>query len=104
MPENYDFFQHWLEDIPEAAYYSAEPFQGGFAPTAQRYWQGQYGNIQNQYMGELGKQLRAGQAPTKTFTDFLGDYPWTERYTAMGPRLRPGGATTRYAPSVRRMY
>jgi len=99
-----EFFSGWLEDLPEAAYYSAAPFSGGFSPAAQRYWQGQRGNLQDQYMGEWGRQLRENQTPTLSFTDFLSDYPWTERYTALGPGLRPGSGTSRFAPGVRRFY
>lgn len=66
-----EFFSGWLEDLPEAAYYSAAPFSGGFSPAAQRYWQGQRGNLQDQYMGEWGRQLRENQTPTLSFTDFL---------------------------------
>lgn len=99
-----NFFSGELEDLPEAAYYSAAPFSGGFSPAAQRYWQGQRGNLQDQYMGEWGRQLRENQTPTLSFTDFLTDYPWTERYTALGPGLRPGSGTSRFAPGVRRFY
>ena len=101
---------------PQAAYYSAapfgggataaSPFGGGFSPASQSYWSGQYGNVMNQYQGELGRAMRRGdEDPYRMkFTDFLEDYPWTERYTALGPRQRPGGSTARFAPSARRMY
>lgn len=101
------FLAQEMETLPEAAYYSATPFAGGYSPAAQRYWSGQFGNLQNQYMGEWGRQYRAGEDPLKqgyTFTEFLSDYPWTERYTALGPRLRPGAGTSRFAPAARRMY
>jgi len=97
-------FESFLEDVPEAAYYSAAPFTGGMTPTQRQYWSGQYGNIQNQYMGALGQQMRAGQRPSMQFTDFLETYPWTERYTALSPRLRPGAGTTRFSPGVRRYF
>ena len=136
MAEN-GFFSDFLEDMPEAAYYSAAPFgagvsaaspfgrdywqtdpstqaerapsqtfveAGGYAPAAQRYWSGQYGNVMNQYMGTVGKSLREGEFPSLTFTDYLGQYPWTERYTALSPAMRQGGGISRFAPSVRRMY
>ena len=115
MAEDYNF---WQQDVlpyePRSAYYSAEPFGagtsaaspfgGGYSPAAQQYWSGQYGNVMNQYMGELGRSFRAGEEPTMSFVDYLDQYPWTERYTSMSPRLRPGGTTSRFAPSVRRFY
>ena len=102
-----DYFSNWLEDLPEAAYYSAAPFQQGAgtmfgtAPAAQRYFEGQFGNVQRQYMGEIGSQLRQGESPSMTFTQFLSDYPWTQRYTGAG---RPGAGISQFAPSLRRMY
>ena len=82
-----DFFSTaWLEANPEAAFYSAAPFglgsytagnpfggttygeagqpgaAGGFSPAAQTYWAGQYGNIQRQYLGELGRAMRRGES------------------------------------------
>ena len=94
-----NFFSDWLEDLPEAAYYSAAPFQQGAgtmfgaAPAAQRYFEGQFGNVQRQYMGDIGRQLRQGES--------LTDYPWTQRYTGAG---RPGAGTSQFAPPIRRMY
>ena len=113
MPED-NIWSDFLEDIPEAAYYSAapfgagpsaaSPFGGGYAPAQQRYWSGQYGNVANQYMGQMGRSLRAGQAPSMTFTDYLAQYPWTQRYSALSPAMRPGSTTSRFAPAVRRIY
>ena len=96
-----DLFAGYLEDQPQAAYFSAAPFSGGYSPASRQYWSGQYGNITNQFWGDVGQQLRRGEFPSKTFTDFLQEYPWTERYTALGPRMRPGGSTQRYAPATR---
>ena len=121
-----DFWSQVLEASPETAYYSASPFgqysprnpwggsefvqggegvtQGGYSPVQQQYWSGQYGNVLNQYKGELGRRMRQGNPPGLSFTEFLENYPWTERYTALPPSMTPGGASTRFAPSVRYMY
>jgi hypothetical protein len=104
MPQEFEGFGSFLEDVPEAAYYSAAPFTGGMSPAQRQYWSGQFGNIQNQYMGALGQQMRRGEMPTLQFTDFLENLPWTERYTALSPRLRPGSGTTRFNPGVRRYF
>jgi hypothetical protein len=108
-----DYFSQGYE--PEAAYYSAEPFGsrataaspfgGGYAPAAQQYWSGQYGNVMNQFRGEVGRRMEAGDDPFgMTFVDFLEQYPWTQRYTALSPRQRPGGGTSRFNPAARYMY
>ena len=107
MPEGFDF--DWARDVlpfaTQEAFYSAAPFGGGFSPAAQQYWSGQYGNMANQFRGEQGRAMRMGEDPsTLRFYEFLKDYPWTERYTALGPRLRPGGGTSRFAPGVRRFF
>jgi hypothetical protein len=116
MPEDsfwQDYFSGGYE--PEAAYYSstpfgtgataASPFGGGFAPAAQQYWSGQYGNVMNQFKGAAGRRMRAGEDPlTTNFVDFLEQYPWTQRYSALSPRQRPGGGTARFSPAARYMY
>lgn len=118
MANGNDSFNWWQEYVlpyePQAAYYSAapfgtgasvgSPFGGGYAPAAQQYWSGQYGNVMNQYMGSMGRDMRAGREPEMSFMDYIDQYPWTERYTSLGPAMRPGGSTSRFAPSARRMY
>jgi hypothetical protein len=102
MPD-IDFGQYQLEATPQLAYFSSAPFQGGYSPAQQKYWSGQYGNVYNQYAGALGSAIRQGQeAPS--FTNFLSDMPWTERYTALSPSLRPGGSFRRFNPATRYMY
>ena len=126
--------KYGLEQEPEAAYYSAKPFgagytyaerpmaraanpwgasefddkgeqvQGGFSPYEQQHWASQYGNVKNQYLGELGRRMRAGMGPDMTFSDFLEDYPWTQRFTALPPSMTSGSGSTRFAPSTRYMY
>jgi len=115
-----------LPYAPEETYFSSAPFGGqitaanpfggreasdvnpfgrGFSPASQSYWAGQYGNVMNQYLGEGGRKMRAGEDPTTlSFMDYLEQYPWTERYTAMSPSLRPGGRTSRFSPSTRYVF
>ena len=131
MPQDTgNFWQDYvLPYEPELAYYSAAPFGtrataaspfgqatydpsgqvtgavGGFSPAAQNYWSGQYGNVMREFMGEAGRAMKRGTDPTDlSFEDFLEQYPWTQRYSALGPRLRPGGGTARFNPAARYMY
>ena len=116
MPPENSFWQDYLEAEPQAAYYSAapfgggttaaSPFGGGFAPAAQQYWLGQYGNVMRQWSGEAGRKMRKGKDPLSgtSFVDFLEQYPWTQRYSALSPRQRPGGSISRFSPAARYMY
>tara|TARA_R110000824_G_scaffold255471_3_gene444427 strand:- start:539 stop:874 length:336 start_codon:yes stop_codon:yes gene_type:complete len=98
-----DFSAYQLEATPSLAYFSASPFSDNTSQAQQQYWQGQYGNVQSQYMGELGGALRSGeQAPS--FVDFLSDMPFTERYSSLSPTVRPGSSFRRFAPTTRFLY
>ena len=102
--DNNNFFnQYMLEVTPSLAYFSAAPFQGQTSAAQRQYWSGQFGNVTNQYMGALGTAIRAGQEGP-SFTRFLEDMPWTEKYTALSPRLRPGSDFRRFSPQTRYMY
>ena len=98
-----DFGEWTLDQTPQMAYYSAEPFAGGYSPAQQKYWSGQFGNVYNQYAGALGASVR-NQTEAPSFVDFLRDMPWTERYTSLSPSLRPGSSFGRFNPATRYMY
>lgn len=71
-------FAGFFTDYPEAAYFSyANQWR---TPNMRRYFQNQFSNIQNQYMGALGSQIRSGGDPTLQFTDFLSKFPWEQQY------------------------
>ena len=101
-----------LEESPGAAYYSyADQWS---SPAQQQYYQNQFQNVYNQYLGTLGSALRMGAsggegAPSMSdigqmrFTDFLGDYDWTNRYTSLPPTMR-GDFTQSYNPRTRQIY
>jgi hypothetical protein len=103
MPD-IDFAKYQLETDPRAAYFSAAPFQGATSPAQQKYWGSQFGNVYNQYTGAVGTALRQGLEETPSFVDYLKQTPWTERYTALSPSLRPGSSFRRFNPSTRYMY
>ena len=102
MPD-VDWNNYILEKDPKMAYFSAAPFSGATSPMQNQYWQGQFGNVYNQYTGSVGRQLQSGQEPT-SFVDYLSQTPFTERYTSLSPTMRPGSATRRYNPGTRYMY
>ena len=98
-----DFSAYQLEAEPSFAYFSSSPFTQASSPAQQQYWGSQFGNVFNEYQGAIGTALRTG-AQEPTFVDFLQDMPWTERYSALSPSLRPGGSTRRFNPTSRHMY
>jgi len=66
----------------------------------QRFFQNQFQNIQNEFLGQLGETIRGGGLPTQTFQSFLEDFPFSERFGSLPPALR-GALTNRFAPSIR---
>jgi hypothetical protein len=95
-------FASFLEDVPEAAYFSLDkPF--GRSPRQERFFQGQFQNIQNEYLGALGQQIRGGQFPTLRFTDFLEKFPFTKRYASLPPQSR-GDFPRQFSPPTRFLF
>ena len=91
--------QEMLAAVPEAAYFSFED-QFGQAPTQRRFFQGQFQNIFNQFLGGLGQQIQRGESPTNTFSDFLGNYNFGQQFGQLPPSVR-GATTSRFAPTSR---
>lgn len=99
-------FLDLLEGDPQAAYYSM-PGMFGTSPRQRRYFQNQFRDIHNQYLGQLGSQLRAGVMPTQRFTEFL-EQPsdpdfFRRQYMSQTPTTR-GATTQRFAPPTRFMF
>jgi hypothetical protein len=104
MPSDFLFpgfenpFEGFLSQDPQAAYSSFSD-RFGASPIQQQYFQGQFGDIRNQFLGELGRQARGGQLPQGTFTSFLEGFPFAERFAALPPSIR-GAFTSRFAPKT----
>ena len=75
----------------------------GTSPAARRYFQGQFQNIYNDFLGQQGRALQGGQLPSQTFTQFLQQYPFTQRYAALPPELS-GRTLGSFAPRVQYSY
>lgn len=78
MPRNNPFLDY-LEDRPEAGYFS---FQDQWrTPNARKYFQSQFSNIQNQYLGQLGQWVKAGSVgQPQQFSQFLSQFPWQQKF------------------------
>lgn len=100
MPADNPFLSY-LEDRPEAAYYGYQ--KQWKTPNMKRYFQTQFGNIQNQYLGNLANWVTGGSTgnPEK-FTDFLGNFNWGQQYQEQTPQQR-GQDTSRLSPFTRWM-
>jgi hypothetical protein len=71
--------------------------------ASRRYFQGQFQNIYNDFLGAQGRALQGGQLPSQTFTQFLEQYPFTQRYAALPPELA-GRSLGSFAPRVQYSY
>ena len=94
-----------LEQLPQPTYFSSPTGQsfGAGSPRQQRYFQQNYQDTFNQYMGSLGQQLREGQSPNLSFQQFLEQDPWTSRYSQL-PQAARGVNTGMYNPRTRHLY
>jgi hypothetical protein len=88
----------FLEDNPDILY-------GGFLNNASQgqgrnfwdYWQSQFGNQYNKYLGQLGSTALGGNAPTMNFSDYLGNFNFGKQWG----NLSPGQRGEYQAPRVR---
>ena len=113
-PYNYAEGDDWtageyLKQNPAAAYYSyANDWAGTGGPRQEQYYQNQFQNIYNQYLGSLGTQLRGGTIPStaegeNTWAAYLKNYDWTDRYTSLPPQMR-GEFESMFNPRTRQIY
>ena len=109
MADNYygsdNPFMDFLELTPESAYYSA-PAWGEFAqqsPGTKRYYQNQFQDVYNEFLGALGSQIRGGGIPTKRWSEYLDEIPFAARYAALTPQMA-GRTTGRFSPTTRQIY
>lgn len=72
----------FLEAEPKTAYFSyGDRFGGPTGSQRQRnFFQNQFSEIYNQYLGRLGAQVRAGQVPTEQWNDYLGGFDFNNWY------------------------
>jgi len=102
MPNDNPFW-NFLNDQPEAAYFGYQNQQR--SPNQKKWFQNQFSNVQNQYMGELGQQVMGGGTPTLDFTDFLSEWfapqgGAAQQWGSMAPGQR-GQTPGQFAPRTR---
>ena len=100
MANGNSLYSGFLGEYPQAAY-------GLYAPRRtmpqQNYWSGRYGDLQTQYMAELGRQINLGGQPTLTWEQYLQQYPWLREWSNLRPGER-GQRPTTYAPRMRWLF
>ena len=79
---NFLDFSDFLETQPQALYqsYLSDP-NTRMTSSMKRYYQNQFANIQNEYLGKLARDMRAGNVPTYRFDDYLKSNVFTTPYT-----------------------
>ena len=75
----------------------------GTSPASKRYFQGQFQNVYNEFLGQQGRALQGGQIPSQTFSQFLDQFPFAQRYSALPPEMS-GRGISGFAPRVRFSY
>ena len=65
-------FSDFLETQPQALYqsYLGDP-KNNMNASMKRYYQNQFSNIQNEYIGSLARDMRGGELPKGRFSDYL---------------------------------
>ena len=98
-----DTFRNFLEEEPRTAYFS---FQDQFGPsqTQQNFFRNQFQKFHNQFMGNLGSQIRSGEPPTLRFEDFLGGLDFGQEFARTDPFMRGGPRTSLFRPRTRSIF
>ena len=95
-------FSSWLEEPGEgrrASYFSAMP--ESLSPNQRRFFENQYQNVFNDYLGQIGSQIRGGGSPTASFAQFTQDFPFSARYAGLPQGQRVGSPMRTFAPRTR---
>ena len=96
----FDVGQEFLEGSELGRRSSFFSFVNQQQSPQRRFFQNQFQNIQNQFLGQLGQTIRQGGQPDQTFQSFLEGFPFSQRFQELPPALR-GQLNNRFAPSVR---
>tara|TARA_R110000803_G_scaffold104210_5_gene172382 strand:+ start:4904 stop:5212 length:309 start_codon:yes stop_codon:yes gene_type:complete len=95
-------FAGFLEEEPRAAFFGTLG-QKGLLDSSSRRKQANdvYDQAMQGFYGKLGEQVLGGEAPTATFTDYLKDFPFTQRFAQLGRQYNQG---SQFSPRTRFLY
>lgn len=95
-------FAGFLEEEPRAAFFGTLGQRGLLDTTAQRRQASDiYDQAMQGFYGKLGEQVLGGEAPTTSFSDYLSDFPFTDRFAQLGRSYSDSG---RFSPRTRFLY
>ena len=106
MPIN-PTFAGFLEEEPRAAFFGKLGTAGkdgtSLLDSSARRKQASsiYDEALQGFYGKLGEQVLGGGAPTATFTDYLKDFPFTQRFAQLGRQYNQG---SQFSPRTRFLY
>lgn len=83
--------------------YFGRQAQFGRAPAQRRFFENEFSNIRDQFLGTLGSMALQEQEPTGSFSDYLGGINFNQRFAALPPALR-GASMGRFAPQTRFLF
>ena len=94
---NFLDFSDFLEQQPQALYqsYLGDP-KSNMTSSMKRYYQNEFSNIQNEYLGKLARDMRQGNLPTDRFDDYLKTDVFTQPQSTVPGDLtdRPAGVSS----------
>jgi hypothetical protein len=95
-------FEGFLEEEPRAAFFGTLS-RDNLLDTSSRRRQASdvYDQAMQGFYGKLGEQVLGGEAPTATFTDYLKDFPFTQRFAQLGRQYNQG---SQFSPRTRFLY
>jgi len=96
------FFPDFLNEVPESAFFSRIG-QFSDSPRRQNFFQNQFPNVENQFIGAIGSQFRTGQAPSLKFDDFLNDFDFDRLFRDQS-RFQRGRTSNLFNPSTRFLF
>ena len=98
-----DFLE--LDPLGRRANYFSRQDQFGKSPNQRKWFEDQFQNVQDKYLGSLGSAIRGGGSPTQSLSSYLDNYfsqggGAQQDWFGMAPSQR-GVRDSQYAPSVR---
>ena len=95
-------FAGFLEEEPRAAFFGTLGQKGMMdSPNRRKQAEDIYSGAMTEFYGKLGEQILGGGEPTMTFSNFLEDFPFTDRFAQLG---RQYSQQSRHKPSTRFLY
>ena len=73
-------------------------------PNQQTFFQNQFPNVLDQFLGLLGQDIFAGQTPTQRFAPFVQQFPFAQTFASTPPSQRPGTPQRFFAPQARSFF